>query len=166
MNGPSTERLKPDLIARRGRTGLRRAGWELDRDPRTEHHRGHSPRLQIAIDLGDLAAPVEKNDIDRKAHEEHVHPHHWREAAIFEEHAGARFEAVTTEQAAALAAETARIFEPLAEHGAASLIHRSNDICHRYQHPTRLFPFPQGKGLGVRLARVTRLAALSPYRIM
>ena len=146
MNRPSTERLKPDLIARLGRAGGSGAGRELERDPRAEHHRGHSPRLQIAIDLGDLAAPVEKNDIDRKAHEEHVHPHHRREAAIFEEHAGARFEAVTTEQAAALAAETARIFEPLAEHGAASLIHRPNDICHRYQHPRDCSPSLKGRG--------------------
>src|SRR4029077_19502599 len=65
------------------------------------------------------------------AHEEHVHPHHWRKAAILEEHPGARLKAIATEQAAALSAEAARIFESLAKHGATSLIHRPNEICHR-----------------------------------
>jgi hypothetical protein len=80
-----------------------------------------------------------------------VHPHHWREAAIFEEHPGAWLEAIATEQTAALSAETARIFEPLAKHGATSLIHRPNEICHRFVAQSR---------------SGARFAGLSPYRIM
>ncbi len=46
---------------------------------------------------------VEENDIDREAHEEHMHPHERLYTAANEEHPFARFEACSPEQATALA---------------------------------------------------------------
>ena len=109
------QRFELDLIATLGCAGRRRSRRKLERDARAEHHRRHSPWLQLSIDFEDLAAAIEEDDIDRKAHEEHVHPHHRSEAAVVEPHAGARLKTVATEQAAALTAETARILETLLE---------------------------------------------------
>lgn len=139
------------MIPNSRRAAIGRTRRKLERGTSAEHDRRHPPWLQVAIDFDDLAVPVEEYDVDRKAHEEHMHPHHGREPAIFEPHPGAGFKAVTTEQAAALAAKTARILEPLAEHGAASLIQCPNEIRHRLAAPS-LFR--------------TVWAGLSPYIIM
>src|SRR5271170_345911 len=95
---------------------LRRAlagctGMEFQGSPRAEYNRRDPPWLQPRIDLDDGVATAEKNDIDCEAHEEHVHPHEWREAAVVEEHAGAGLEPVAAQQTAALAGKAARILE-------------------------------------------------------
>lgn len=72
---------------------------------------------------------VEEDDIDREAHEEHMHPHEGLYTAANEEHPFARFEACSPEQATALAGETASVFEARAQDGRASLVKCAEDLC-------------------------------------
>jgi hypothetical protein len=74
-------------------------------------------------------AGVEENDIDRKAHEEHMHPHERLDTAANEEHPLARFEACSPEQAATLARKTASILESRAQNGRAGLVKCAKDPC-------------------------------------
>jgi len=72
---------------------------------------------------------VEEDDIDREAHEEHMHPHERLDTAANEEHPFARFEACSPEQAATLAGKTASVFEACAQYGRASLVKCAEDLC-------------------------------------
>ena len=72
--------LIPDL----GRTLVRRTGGQFKRASSTEYDRRHTPWLQPPIDPDDPVAPPEENDVDREAHEEHVHPHERGETPILE----------------------------------------------------------------------------------
>jgi len=95
-------------------TLVRRACGELERSSRPKYNRRHPPRLQLSIDSDNRVATSEENDVDREAHEEHVHPHEWGESPVLEEHPRSGFQAVATEQAAALAGKTAGVLEPRA----------------------------------------------------
>jgi len=72
---------------------------------------------------------VEEDDIDRKAHEEHMHPHERLDTAANEEHSLARFESCSPKQAATLAGKTASIFESCAQYGRAGFVKRAEDLC-------------------------------------
>jgi len=116
-------RFERDLIANLRGTRLRRARRQFQCPASPKYDRRQPPRLQLSIDLNDSVAAPDKHDVDREAHEEHVHPHERRESAVLEDHPRSGLESVAAEQAAALAAETAGAFESLAEHGSAGLIH-------------------------------------------
>jgi hypothetical protein len=60
------------------------------------------------------AVAIDKNNIDWKAHEEHVHPHEWLESATDEQHPSPFIESITAEQSAALTGDSASIFEAFA----------------------------------------------------
>ena len=82
----------------------------------------------MSIDSNDSVGAPDEDDVDREAHEEHVHPHERRESAVLEEHPGSGFESGATEQAAAFPSNTAGTFEPLAKHGPAGLVHSTHGI--------------------------------------
>ena len=105
---------------------VRRTRCKLKRAARPKYNGGDSPRLQPPIDLDDRVAAPEEDYVDREAHEEHVHPHERREAAVVEKHAGAGLEPVATEQTAALAGQAAGILQPRAQHAATGLIEGSD----------------------------------------
>ena len=119
--------FKHNFIPNLRPTLVRRPRLQLQRPSCSEHHRRQPPRLQPPIDPDDRIATAEKNDIDRKAHEEHVHPHKRREAPVVEQHPGAGLETVPTQQSAPLACETTCVLEPRAQHGPASFIDRSDE---------------------------------------
>src|ERR1700722_1119085 len=70
--------LRPTLVGR--------PRPKLKRPSRPAYDGRKPPRLQPSVDPDHRVATPEKNDIDRKAHEEHVHPHKRGEAAVVEEH--------------------------------------------------------------------------------
>ena len=117
--------FEPYLVAHLRRARIRRAGRKLQCSSRAEHDRRKPPGLQAPVDIDDSVAPADEHDVDRKAHEEHVHPHERCEPAILEEHPGAGLEAVATEQAATLATDSAGAFESLAEDGRSRLVYSS-----------------------------------------
>ena len=114
--------FEPYLVAHLRRARIRRAGRKLQCSSRSKHDRRKPPGLQPPIDIDDSVAPADEHDVDREAHEEHVHPHERCEPAVLEEHPGARLEAVATEQAAALATDPAGAFESLAEDSRPGLV--------------------------------------------
>ena len=79
-----------DLDARRGC----RSGRKLERG-RCVTGAGDAPRTQPLDDPNDFPVPVEENDVDREAHEEHVH----RGSAV-DQHPAARLEPIAAEEAA------------------------------------------------------------------
>ena len=102
------------MVSNLSRTIVRSARDELERSSRPKYHRRHPPRLQPPIDSHDCVATSEEYDVDREPHEEHVHPHERGESSVIEQHPRSRFETVATQQAAALAGQTAGILKPRA----------------------------------------------------
>jgi hypothetical protein len=70
---------------------------------------------------------IEEDDIDREAHEKHVHPHERLEPPAREEHSMARLEAIAAKQAARLTRNTSGILDILAQRGTARQIDCTND---------------------------------------
>jgi hypothetical protein len=130
--------FKHNFVPNLSPTLSRRPRRELQRPSSPEYYRRYPPRLQPRIDPDNPIATSEKNDIDRKTHEEHVHPHKRREAPVVEQHPGAGFETVATQQSAPLARETTGILEPRAQHGPASFIDCSNEGLVRQRRVRRL----------------------------
>ena len=90
------------------------ASRKLEGSSRSKNDRGDPPWPKLLVDLHHGVATPDKDDVDREAHEEHVHPHERRESPILEQHPRPRLETVATEQAPALARKPARILEPRA----------------------------------------------------
>ena len=59
-----------------------------------------------------LILAIKKNNIDREAHEHHVHPHQRQRRT--EEHASVGGQAIAAEQSAASPTQTSRYFQPFA----------------------------------------------------
>jgi len=87
------------------------SGCYFERGAGAENDRGHPPRPQAVIYADYQAFTVEKDDVNREAHEEHVHPQEWLEPTTFEKHPLAGFKSLSPEQAAGLPAEPSSIVE-------------------------------------------------------
>jgi len=119
-SGELLDRLEHDRIADLRIVPERGAGFEFDCLDSPEDRHRHAPRLQFMTDSNYGVALVEEYDIDREAHEKHVHPHEWLKAVADEEHAVAGLEAVSSEQSAGMAGASAGMLEMVAQGGAAS----------------------------------------------
>jgi len=117
--------FEPNEVADHGPAAQGSTGCKFQGFARADDDSRHSPRLERVTDSDDAPVAVEKDDVDREAHEEHVHQHKRFEAAAHEKHSVAGFETVASKQAFALAGNTARIFEPRAQNRIARLVDRS-----------------------------------------
>jgi hypothetical protein len=141
--------LECDRIADSSVAAEHGAGLKFNCLAGTENHRRHPPRLKRMTDADDRIVAVEKNDIDREAHKEHMHPYEGLEAPADEKHAGAGFESIAPKQSSRLSGQTAGILDLLAQRSAASrLIARTL--------PLLILPLPQPE-LGRHSAPPSRL---------
>jgi hypothetical protein len=88
-DGLRLERDQLDKIA--GLSGAVRGGLggKFEGLARAPYDGREAPGAQLVTDAEDVAAAVEEDDIDGKAHEKHVHPHERDEWGGNEEHPGA-----------------------------------------------------------------------------
>jgi hypothetical protein len=112
-----------DEIPHPGVASCHFTGSELEGRTRSENHRRHPPGPKPLVYANHAGISAEEDDIDRKAHEKHVHPHKRIEARTYEKHPVARCESVSPEQPAALTGDTTRVFEPRTEYRRARMIH-------------------------------------------
>src|SRR5512146_1202880 len=130
--------LENDLIAHFGLAARRAASRKFQRLARAPDDRRETPRPQIVIDPSHPALAIQKDHVDGKTHEQHVHAHEWLQPSRLEQHPRLFLESITAEQAATFAGHPTRIFKAGAEHGRARLIYRSKfrwlhclDFAHR-----------------------------------
>jgi hypothetical protein len=103
--------LECNPIPDHGSASYSLSGCYFERRARTEDDSGHPPRPQAVIYPDYQAFTVEKDDVNRETHEEHVHPHERLEPTAVEKHPLTGFEPLSSEQAAGLAAEPSGIVE-------------------------------------------------------
>ena len=111
-----------DNIAHPRATSCHFACGKFEGRMRREDHRRHPPGPKPLIYTNHAGVSAEEDDIDRKTHEKHVHPHERIEPRAHEKHSIARCEPVSSEQPAALTGDTTRIFEPPTKYRRARMI--------------------------------------------
>src|SRR5579885_3432705 len=101
-----------DRISDPGAACVARAGRQFQRLDRAEDDRRQSPGPECAIDMNDDAAAIHEDDVDRKPHEEHMHPQKRLEATAYDEQSFARLQSIAPYQSSASGEMARGFFKP------------------------------------------------------